>query len=100
LLVIIAEKMGWTANPLQTPAIFGVGMGLLVNGVDEGNAVMIAMGIGSIFNLIFPVYLKLMMGFPSLQPENVGADLLHKFGFGHWGLDNFERGNPRAVKRA
>jgi hypothetical protein len=28
-------------------------------------------------NLIFPVYLKLMTGFPSFQPEDVGAELLH-----------------------
>jgi len=29
------------------------------------------------FNLIFPVYLKLMTGFPSFQPEDGGAELLH-----------------------
>jgi len=28
-------------------------------------------------DLIFPVYLKLMTGFPSFQPEDVGAELLH-----------------------
>jgi hypothetical protein len=28
-------------------------------------------------NLIFPVYLKLMTGFPSFQPEDAGAELLH-----------------------
>jgi len=28
-------------------------------------------------NLIFPVYLKLMTGFPSYPPEDVGAGLLH-----------------------
>jgi hypothetical protein len=28
-------------------------------------------------NLIFPVYLKLMTGFPSVYPEDVGAELLH-----------------------
>jgi hypothetical protein len=28
-------------------------------------------------NLIFPVYLKLMTGFPSFHPEDVGAGLLH-----------------------
>jgi hypothetical protein len=28
-------------------------------------------------NLIFPVYLKLMTGFPSVNPEDVGAELLH-----------------------
>jgi hypothetical protein len=28
-------------------------------------------------NLIFPVYLKLMTGFPTFQPENVGVGLLH-----------------------
>ena len=39
-----------TANPVQTPAIFGVGMGLLVNGSDEGNPSMIAAGIGTILS--------------------------------------------------
>jgi len=33
---------------------------------------MIAAGIGTI--LIFPVYLKLMTGFPSFHPEEVGAE--------------------------
>ena len=28
-------------------------------------------------NLIFPVYLKLMAGFPSSHPEDVGAEYLH-----------------------
>jgi len=27
--------------------------------------------------LIFPVYLKLMTGFPSFQQEDVGAEFLH-----------------------
>jgi len=29
------------------------------------------------FNLIFPAYLKLMTGFPSVYPEDVGVELLH-----------------------
>ena len=29
------------------------------------------------FNLIFPDYLKLMTGFPSVYPDEVGAELLH-----------------------
>ena len=29
------------------------------------------------FNLIFPDYLKLMTGFPSVYPEDVGAEFLH-----------------------
>jgi hypothetical protein len=28
-------------------------------------------------NLIFPVYLKWMTGFPSFHPEDIGAELLH-----------------------
>jgi hypothetical protein len=28
-------------------------------------------------NLIFPVYAKLMTGFPSFHPEDVGPELLH-----------------------
>ncbi|MCP2502368.1 MAG: hypothetical protein NCA08_12510 [Deltaproteobacteria bacterium] len=31
---------------------------------------------GDHLNLIFSVYLKLMTGFPSIQPEDAGADLL------------------------
>jgi hypothetical protein len=36
---------------------------------------MMAPGIGTIS--IFPVYLRLMTGFPSFQPEDARADLLH-----------------------
>jgi hypothetical protein len=32
---------------------------------------------GDHLNLIFPVYLKLMTGFPSFHQEDVGAELLH-----------------------
>jgi hypothetical protein len=35
---------------------------------------MIAAGIGTI--LIFPEYLKLMTGFPTFHPEDVGVELL------------------------
>jgi hypothetical protein len=31
---------------------------------------------GDHLNLIFPDYLKLMTGFPSIQPEDAGAELL------------------------
>ena len=34
-------------------------------------------------NLIFPVYMKLMTGFPSFHPEDVGAGQLQRFGFGY-----------------
>jgi hypothetical protein len=34
-------------------------------------------GIWDHLNLIFPVYLKLMTGSPTFQPENVGVGLLH-----------------------
>jgi hypothetical protein len=32
---------------------------------------------GDHFNLIFPVYLKLMTGIPSFHQEDVGAEILH-----------------------
>jgi len=36
-----------------------------------------ASGVSSRNSLNFPDYLKLMTGFPSFQPEEVGAELLH-----------------------
>ena len=44
-------------------------------------------------NLIFPVYLKLMTGFPSVHSDDVGAKLLHGFGFGYCGVEYFQ-GEP------
>jgi hypothetical protein len=44
----IPPETARTANPVQTTAIFGVGMVLLVNGVDEENPSMIAAGVGTI----------------------------------------------------
>jgi len=62
---------------VQTTAIFGVEKESCRNAVDEENPSMIAAGIGDHFNLIFPVYLKLMTGFPFVYQEEVGAEFLH-----------------------
>jgi hypothetical protein len=40
-------------------------------------------------NLIFPVYLKLMAGFPSFQEEDVEAGFFHRFGFGYRGVGHY-----------
>jgi len=42
----------------------------------DGRAALPISALGAL-NLIFPVYLKLMTGFPFVYPENVAGELLH-----------------------
>jgi hypothetical protein len=65
-----------TANPLQTTGIFGGKRGF-AEMVLTGKPLHDCSGNWDHLNLIFPVYLKLMTGFPFFQPEDVGAELLH-----------------------
>jgi site-specific DNA recombinase len=50
---------------------------ILVRLIDDGKINILNKDTRDHLNLIFPVYLKLMTGFPTFQPEDAGAELLH-----------------------
>jgi hypothetical protein len=70
-------KSARTANPVQTTPFFEVNRGYRGEGFEEWKPLPDCSGNWDHLNLIFPVYLKLMTGFPSYQPEDIGVELIH-----------------------
>jgi hypothetical protein len=66
-----------TASPAPITVFSGVKRGFRGDAVDGRNPLHDFIGNWDQLNLIFPVYLKLMTGFPTFQPEELGGELLH-----------------------
>ena len=74
---VFAEGVRTDRKPRANMWYFRGETGVRRGAVDGGIPFHDCSGNWDHLNLIFPVYLKLMTGFPFTHPEEVGAELLH-----------------------